>query len=281
MCYVILTGGWGFSVGEYSYEDAKTYCEQLGATLVSIHSKEEQNFMEHYLLDREYSGIWIGAQREGNEDKYRWSDDHSELNYTNWAEGSPSNQKDLCAEFSTSDKLAGKWTEVDCKKKNPIACQRAPRMAINKVEEMLLELKQELEMTKSELKQNAQIPIGFTYVQLPGEKAPTEMWSSGVMQWKDVSVTYADVFFRVEGTNSATFGRTQEENAPRLSHVEYSDSECANRFSTEITPGKESDWIATGVHTSGQNKCENLRFTLSGGEVRPRNMAVRVWKRTG
>jgi len=105
------------------------------------------------------------------------------------------------------------------------------------------------------------------------------------MQWADVSATYAGVFFRVEGGGSAAFGQTQQENAPHLTKVEYgyfNNIDGINR-PIETNSDQTSEWIRSGYYT---NTISNpistaLRFTLSGGEVRPNNMAVKVWKRTG
>jgi len=101
------------------------------------------------------------------------------------------------------------------------------------------------------------------------------------MQWADVSATYAGVFFRVEGGGAAAFGQTQQENAPHLISVEYNYGGDHPRRIETIT-GQTSEWIESGVFISTTYDSESLlRFTLSGGEVRPRNMAVKVWKRTG
>ena len=44
-----------------------------------------------------------------------------------------------------------------------------------------------------------------------------------------------------------------------------------------------SDWIYTGDYSksTAYGHSVHLRFAVSGGEVRPRNMAIRIWKRTG
>ena len=58
------------------------------------------------------------------------------------------------------------------------------------------------------------VPIGFTYVQLPHEKKPVEIWPW--MIWEDVSANYSGVFFRVIGGEAASFGNIQQENIPRI-----------------------------------------------------------------
>ena len=62
------------------------------------------------------------------------------------------------------------------------------------------------------------ISIGFTYVQLPHEKKPSEIWPW--MIWEDVSTNYFGVFFRVVGGEAASFGEIQLENTTRIDKVE-------------------------------------------------------------
>jgi hypothetical protein len=101
------------------------------------------------------------------------------------------------------------------------------------------------------------------------------------MTWNDVSSAYAGVFFRVTGGEAASFGEVQEDNAPRLINV-YSrtcTSSCGAfenggvQFKMPIPIGKRS-----GVTSS--TPLGDLEFEMSDGEVRPRNMAIRIWKRT-
>jgi len=101
------------------------------------------------------------------------------------------------------------------------------------------------------------------------------------MQWTDVSAHYAGVFFRVEGGRAASFGQTQEESAPHLVKVEYGVNDDYQEV-IDTFPGQTSKRIlSSGLNNGAWHSHETLRFTLSGGEVRPHNMAVKVWKRTG
>ena len=127
------------------------------------------------------------------------------------------------------------------------------------------------------------VPIGFIYVQLPSEKAPTDIWPW--MTWTDVSSSYAGVFFRVTGGDAASFGTVQQDNAPRIDKVDtayYGDVsemiECTPDYlNCPLPKGDWSLWEYTGA-SSGNNRY--TRFHTTGGEVRPRNMAMRIWKRT-
>ncbi len=66
------------------------------------------------------------------------------------------------------------------------------------------------------LKQNP-VPIGFIYVQLPSQPEPKTLWP--IVEWKDVTLDYAGLFFRAEGGNSESFGKLQTGNAP-FRHVD-------------------------------------------------------------
>ena len=133
------------------------------------------------------------------------------------------------------------------------------------------------------------VPIGFIYVQFPNEKSPTEIWPR--MTWNDVSSAYAGVFFRVVGGEAASFGQVQEDNAPRLDEFNSNFDYIINKqgqtslFNQTIPKGGWSGWSYTGYSKFGDDwkyySSMMSRFHVSGGEVRPRNMAIRIWKRTG
>ncbi|CAK9254333.1 unnamed protein product [Sphagnum jensenii] len=152
-----------------------------------------------------------------------------------------------------------------------------------------LNMKQDYELQITKLKNSTANPfcVGFIYVQLPKEKSPTEIWPW--MTWNDVSSTYAGVFFRVTGEEAAPFGQVQEDNAPRLGEVNtvWTYEAAWNKVSkhrakldsnTTIPKIGLSEWIRSGDSTGISRY---MSFKLSDGEVRPRNMAIRIWKRTG
>jgi len=122
------------------------------------------------------------------------------------------------------------------------------------------------------------VPIGFIYVQLPNELSPGEIWPG--TKWNDVSSTYAGVFFRVTGGDALPFGKVQGDNAPHLERIEALDTlhgvKLYSGFDTSI--GNWSEYINTGDWVQTQDYT-GIRFKISDGEVRPKNMAVRVWKR--
>ena len=153
------------------------------------------------------------------------------------------------------------------------------------------------------------VPLGFIYVQLPKEKGPQEIWSSAELKWTDISSTFDSTFFRVAGSKAAAFGAVQEDFSPFIDEVTYENCEltkffgekqCDDSFpyarSSKLDRRSPSSWSGRVVtanryysslngwlpkDTSISEWTGTVKFHSVGGEVRPRNMAVKVWKRTG
>jgi hypothetical protein len=290
-------------------DEAEKICNQQenNSTLVTIHSKDEQDFLSNLLfkIHKVVDTVWIGAKYSSS--KFKWTDD-SELSFTNWGDGSPSNTSDkACVQMIPENSSVGKWVNEPCNKNNKVVCQKMQTWSLSRLQKTLLDArkyltdsfsdtkkelentKKELENTKKELEdtkkqlnnlqQNPVLPIGFIYVQLPNDKSPSEIWPW--MKWNEVSSAYAGVFFRVTGGGAATFGQVQEENSPQLTNVE-SPVRCNGAGeSTKVASNSWSDYVITGNTEGPCGKDRGMRFHISGGEVRPRNMAIRVWKRIG
>ncbi len=230
--------------------------------MISIRFQEEQEFLSNFFeTNKIVDNVWIGVKYISN--KYKWTDD-SDLVFTNWAEGSPKNKIDHCVQLQTDETAFGKWSDVLCNKKNLVVCQKLQTWSLSHLQKLLL----------NTIKNP--FPIGFTYVQLPNEKSPTEVWPW--MIWKDITSVYAGLFFRAEGVDSAPFGEKQNENCPRFTAVSSQYGYDSFDQRNELVAGEKSKKIYTGGDTGTQI---SLIFEMSGGEVRPRNMAIRVWKRTG
>ncbi len=186
-------------MGLQTYEDAEKTCQQENSSrLISISFREEQEFLSNFLFNKSQvvDNVWIGAKYINN--KFKREDD-SDLTFTNWAEGSPKNMTDYCVEMHSDVGSVGKWVDEPCKKKNLVVCQKRQTWSLSRLQEILLEVKQN------------PVPIGFIYVQLPKQKSPTEIWSW--MIWKDVTSDYAGLFFRAEGGGSEVFEKIQEDTS--------------------------------------------------------------------
>lgn len=127
------------------------------------------------------------------------------------------------------------------------------------------------------------IPIGFTYFQLPKDKAPSELWPS--MTWSDISSEYEGVFFRVVGGGANSFGVIQQENVPRLETV-YVSSGGDDLNKGLVNFGKNMSIPVTGWSKGycGAGFTGACMYTYykhtDTSEVRPKNMAIKVYKRT-
>jgi hypothetical protein len=262
------------NVGLQTYDDAIKTCQQQGysSSLVSIRSLEEHGFLNNLLFKTHnvVDAVWIGAKYSSN--KFKWADD-SDLSFTNWAEGSPSNINitgNNCIQIMPEGSSKGKWIDEPCKKKNLVVCQKMQTWSLSLLQKALLDTIKEL----NNLKQNP-VPIGFIYAQLPGQPEPKNLWP--MVEWKDVTSDYAGLFFRAEGGGSAAFGKTQDENCPRVTHVKRE----GRTWNDEVTlpVGEWSGMVESGQGGDEWNALAH-RFFTSAVEVRPRNKAVRIWKRT-
>lgn len=120
------------------------------------------------------------------------------------------------------------------------------------------------------------VPIDFIYVQLPNQPEPQNIWDT--VEWIEITSEYAGLFFRAEGGDSAAFGTIQADNSPRLHRVGRTNiaHPGVNGISVRAD-GVSSSSISSGALTDSTHWA--LHFTVTSGEVRPRNQAMRIWKR--
>lgn len=114
-------------------------------------------------------------------------------------------------------------------------------------------------------------------MQIPNQPEPFRIFSATV-QWEEITTSYAGLFFRVLGGGSEPFNVVQEENSPRLTYVNLSGQ--TRRDSVNITAdGVSSPMVSSGAIGPVTGTTWGLNFRVSGGEVRPRNSAIRIWRR--
>jgi len=79
-------------LGNSSWEEAQANAEKLGGNLVSINSKEEQEFIFNTFASTDDGDIgkWIGFTDKDHEGTWKWTDGSS-VTYTNWNRGEPNN----------------------------------------------------------------------------------------------------------------------------------------------------------------------------------------------
>jgi hypothetical protein len=77
------------------HSEAENSCQSIGATLISIHSAEENKFVKG-LAYRERTKdltVWIGAKRNNSLNYFEWTNEQA-FNYSNWGSGQPTNSTD-------------------------------------------------------------------------------------------------------------------------------------------------------------------------------------------
>lgn len=93
---------------------AKAKCEELGGHLVTITSKEEQEFIDKLLVDKTKSNYWLGATDEEVEGNWEWITGE-DFKYTNWNINEPSNTEYIKGEYENylhiSTDVDNRWND--------------------------------------------------------------------------------------------------------------------------------------------------------------------------
>ena len=145
--------------------------------------------------------------------------------------------------------------------------------SINEKQKMTNEKQQAtIEKLKNELESN--IPLGYLYTQLPDQSPPEKLWPN--MKWSEVTQQYSGLFFRAEGGGSEPFGRTQSANYSKISKIRYCSFNDDHGGSDSWHPHEmEEGWTGTMIG----HGLRYLELFTKTAENRPRNTAIRIWKR--
>ncbi|XP_062577533.1 uncharacterized protein LOC134239370 [Saccostrea cucullata] len=117
-----------------TYLDATLECQNHGASLVSIHSMAQNQFLLQ-TIQAKYSvsveGFWAGLHKSSSSG-FTWSD-QSPTNFVNWDVNEPSSNdqwgnNENCMEIHSWN---GKWNDLDCTQKRGYVCQRNPVSDVN------------------------------------------------------------------------------------------------------------------------------------------------------
>nr|XP_022336336.1 macrophage mannose receptor 1-like isoform X2 [Crassostrea virginica] len=106
-----------------NWNAAKTRCHTMGATLASINSREEQNYVMTLIPKYGY-GYWIGLNDLANQMTFFWSDGNP-VAYTNWAAREPNNYGKRNEDCVLMLRTSGQWNDAICQ--NPadgFVCKR-------------------------------------------------------------------------------------------------------------------------------------------------------------
>ncbi|XP_028437705.1 lymphocyte antigen 75 [Perca flavescens] len=123
-CYAFDMGFYNYSV--YSMEKARSICQSMDAQLLTLKSKEENDFVSMYMSDDPLitSRVWLGMELDAQGKPVSWHDG-SALAYSNWkldALVTGKTSKHYCAVMMAGDK--GIWKVVSCEtSQNRIVCK--------------------------------------------------------------------------------------------------------------------------------------------------------------
>ena len=271
-----------------SVNETKRNCSEFdeSSTLITIGSLNEQKFIEklvkkyNTLSDR----VWIGL--EWSDNTFKWMDG-SDNKYDNWDENTVKNGNNKCIQMSIIGSEFGKWTDDDCSRKYLMACQKKLANK-NNLEKDLTNHTKIIESQQSRLDklEKSSIPIGFLYTQFPSMSSPRRLWPS--LQWTEVTYQYAGLFFRAVGRGSLPFGQTQQADQSSITYIETDDGITTERksfFGCEIWKGNSrknvplDDWAAYKCEGNKITKFNIQDFYTTRAEVRPKNTAIKIWKR--
>ncbi|KAK7877266.1 hypothetical protein WMY93_032020 [Mugilogobius chulae] len=125
-CYAFDTSFYNYSV--YNMEQAKSFCDNLDAEVLTVKTKEENDFVSKHLADDPLvtSKAWLGISVNSEGKPLSWIDT-SALEYSNWKTGalsSVSGQKQ-CAVLNAA--AGGTWELVQCNTISRVVCQTKAR----------------------------------------------------------------------------------------------------------------------------------------------------------
>ncbi|XP_054154771.1 C-type lectin-like [Oppia nitens] len=150
-----------------------------GSTLLTIHSQKEQDYFADYLYVQHklVESIWLGAKVK--QTIMTWMD-NTNVTYSNWLDGRPSNISDVeCVEM-LADPQQGKWDDLACNKRNQVVCQSMQSMPVSDLEKFKLETRKYAVDQINKL----QIELASQKDELDKLKSNPVPWGLYILSWR-------------------------------------------------------------------------------------------------
>ncbi len=97
------------------YSESRNICESLNATMISIHSSQENDFVLNLVQKQSHIIVWLGGKRNSH-NSFEWINENA-FNYTNWFSGEPDS-----GDYVIMYRENGKWWE-SADQNIPFLCQ--------------------------------------------------------------------------------------------------------------------------------------------------------------
>ncbi|KAM6900020.1 ladderlectin-like [Xenentodon cancila] len=112
---------------QMNWADAELHCLSEGANLVSIHSHEEENFIQMLIQNYDHGQgfTWIGLSDTHKEGTWFWSDG-SKVGFTYWGNSQPDNAGGDEDCVHTNQRITKKWNDLQCSHLFPSVCKARP-----------------------------------------------------------------------------------------------------------------------------------------------------------
>ncbi|XP_024143190.1 lisH domain-containing protein C1711.05 isoform X44 [Oryzias melastigma] len=106
-----------------SWAEAESYCQFDGSNLASIHSYEENHFLQSLTRGdtHHFPQAWIGGTDTMHLGLWTWSDG-SKFLYENWSDDGKDGESDRCLKINYHYEL--KWTAARCSESLPFVCSK-------------------------------------------------------------------------------------------------------------------------------------------------------------
>uniref|UniRef100_A0A096M6Z0 C-type lectin domain-containing protein n=1 Tax=Poecilia formosa TaxID=48698 RepID=A0A096M6Z0_POEFO len=102
---------------EKTWQESRTYCQSVGADLMIINSKEEQDFANSF-----QTYMWIGLTDSETEGRWKWVDG-SPLTTSYWRDGEPNGKTvENCGDIKTFT-AEKSWNDENCSHSHKWICE--------------------------------------------------------------------------------------------------------------------------------------------------------------